>query len=67
MGTSEQKNYIVLKALEGNDRPELNSLQEAMLPHFAALKTGWFVLWCLVLCALFVHAVRAYRKQRRGR
>ena len=60
---TQPKEYIVLKALSGNDPPQLNAIQAFLEPHLQALTAGWFIVWCITVCVLVGIVFREYKKR----
>lgn len=55
---------IVLKALEGNSPPALNTLQMWIDPHVDIAIWIWRVLWVLTVVAVITVYIRAWRRAR---
>lgn len=66
MDLPPEKEYLVLRALDGNDPSELNWIQLLMEPHAHLLEAAWLSVWIVTACVVLFMLAREYRRQRRS-
>lgn len=58
---------IVLKELAGNPPPELNAMQELLLPYTDVLTMFWISVWIVTAALVARHAWYEYKKHAEAR